>query len=350
MNTKTLLLGAIATFALTGSANAATFKGWYVGLEAGANWIEDTDFSFDNSTPPLDTATFETGWGAFGTLGYSWNNFRAELELGYRANNLDQFFSGKGTPFTADGEFNEFSQMLNIVYDWDFARSWGLSFGAGAGGDDIIYKNEVAHTIPIHDTDWVFAWQLLAGLNYHINARTDLFVDYRYFNAQSPEFTDLQPPATLHSDRYDDIVKHTATIGIRYALWGAEEAMEVVAPPPPPPPPEPAAAPKEFIVFFGHNKSNLVPEAMKVVHEAAAAAKQYGSASINVVGHADRSGSDAYNNALSMRRAKVVSGALVSDGIPQGAVSVSAKGESELLVPTANGVREPQNRRVNISM
>jgi outer membrane protein OmpA-like peptidoglycan-associated protein len=126
--------------------------------------------------------------------------------------------------------------------------------------------------------------------------------------------------------------------------------MEVVAPPPPPPPPEPAAAPKEFIVFFGHNKSNLVPEAMKVVHEAAAAAKQYGSASINVVGHADRSGSDAYNNALSMRRAKVVSSALVAEGIPQGALSVSAKGESEPLVPTADGVREPQNRRVNISM
>jgi outer membrane protein OmpA-like peptidoglycan-associated protein len=120
--------------------------------------------------------------------------------------------------------------------------------------------------------------------------------------------------------------------------------------PPPPPPPEPPKAPKEFIVFFGHNMSDLTPEAVEVVKQAAEAAKIYGSSNIAVVGHADRSGSDKYNMALSMKRANAVKAGLVSNGIAEAAVAIAAKGESEPLVPTDDGVREPQNRRVNITL
>jgi OmpA-OmpF porin, OOP family len=343
MNTKAMLVGAAAAIALTVPADAANLHGWYIGLEAGGNWIEDADVTGDGN--PNWEASFDAGWAGLVTLGYAWNSFRAELELGYRANDIDTFFTGK--TFRNVGEFNEFSQMLNLMYDYDLDR-WSLSFGAGAGGDRIDYEDLTVHTIPIDDTDWVFAWQLLASLNYHINQRTDLFIGYRYFNAENPEFSDFGGEA-LHTDDYDTVHKHTATVGIRYALWG-EEPVEVVAPPPPPPPPEPIAPPKEFIVFFGHNKTNLVAEAMKVIHEAAEAAKQYGAANVRVVGHADRSGSAKYNDGLSLRRADVVKSALVAEGIPAGAVTVSARGESEPLVPTADGVREPQNRRVNITM
>jgi outer membrane protein OmpA-like peptidoglycan-associated protein len=145
-------------------------------------------------------------------------------------------------------------------------------------------------------------------------------------------------------------VKHSATIGLRYT-FGAEEA------PPPPPPDAPAAAPppapeapRDFIVFFGFNQSNLTDEALGVVQQAAEAAKTYGSASITLVGHADRSGSNAYNNALSLKRAGSVKAALVKDGIADTAVSMVGKGEEDPLVPTADGVREPQNRRVQISL
>ena len=346
MKTKTFLIGTAAAIALSLPTNATTVKGWYVGLDAGANWIEETDAVFDASTE--GATSFDTGWAAFGTAGYAWDHFRTELELGYRANNLDQFFGGEGGPAPADGDFDEFSQMLNIVYDWDVTGDWGLFFGAGAGGDYIRYTDDSSHSVDIHDTDWVFAWQALAGLNYHLTANTDLFVGYRYFNAQEPEFTELDG-ITLHSDVYDTVNKHTATIGLRYAFGGPSEPEAYVAPPPPPPM-EPAAPPKEFIVFFGHNKTNLVPEALKVIREAAAAAKQFGSANISVVGHADRSGSTQYNNSLSLRRAGVVKGALAAEGIPSAAISVAARGESEPLVPTADGVREPQNRRVNITM
>ena len=146
----------------------------------------------------------------------------------------------------------------------------------------------------------------------------------------------------------DDLQKHTVTLGLRYA-FGQPTAEPVVAPPPPAPPPvaEPTT-PREYIVFFGHNKSNLTNEALDVIRQAAAAAKEYGSASILVVGHADRSGSDRYNQRLSERRGNNVKAALVRQGIPENQIVVVGKGETQPLVPTADGVREPQNRRVEI--
>ena len=66
--------------------------------------------------------------------------------------------------------------------------------------------------------------------------------------------------------------------------------------------------------------------------------------------HADRSGSNAYNNALSLKRAASVKTALVKDGIADKAITTTGKGEEDPLVQTADGVREPQNRRVQISL
>jgi outer membrane protein OmpA-like peptidoglycan-associated protein len=68
------------------------------------------------------------------------------------------------------------------------------------------------------------------------------------------------------------------------------------------------------------------------------------------VGHADRSGSDSYNDALSLRRASNVKTALVAEGIAEATIGVTAKGETSPLVPTDDGVREPQNRRVDIAL
>ena len=346
MKMRSLLIGAAASLALGATANATHVDGWYVSLEGGANWIGDAD-SIHDSGPP-GSSSYDTGWAALGSIGYQWHSWRAELELGYRANELDTY-TVAAIPFTGGGEFNEFSQMLNIIYDWDFAERVGLFVGAGAGADFINYENNSgAHTVPIHDDDWVFAWQALAGLNYHLTGRTDLFVAYRYFNADSPTFGSLDGAAFLHTDAFDNVVKHTATIGLRYH-FGAPAAEPMAAPPPPPPAAEPST-PREFIVFFGHNKSNLTAEALTVIKQAADAAKQYGSATITVVGHADRSGSDGYNQKLSLRRGGVVKGALVAEGIAAGAISVSGKGESDPLVQTADGVREPQNRRVHITL
>ena len=114
--------------------------------------------------------------------------------------------------------------------------------------------------------------------------------------------------------------------------------------------PAPAPVPVgPFIVFFDWDKSDITPEAAAILDNAAAAYAQTGRASVMLAGHADKSGSDAYNVALSQRRADAVKAYLAGKGIADGAITTQAFGESRPLVETADGVREPQNRRVEIT-
>jgi outer membrane protein OmpA-like peptidoglycan-associated protein len=351
---RSLLLGAAASLALGSAANATTINGWYVSLEGGANWVEDWDHA-DNFTAGgvvtavvPGSASFDTGWAVLASVGYGWNKWRFEFEAGYRDNDGDGA-TFAGAPFPAsvlNFDLSEVSLMANVIYDIPLTERMSLSLGAGAGADYAMMDHNF-FLVPVEDEDWRFAYQGIAGLNYAIGRQTDLFVNYRYFRVADPEF-DYRPVLPLIVAG-DDIVKHTVTVGLRYA-FGAPAAEPVVAPPPPPPPAPEPAAPREFIVFFGHNKSNLTAEAQNVIREAAAAAKQFGSATITVVGHADRSGSDGHNQKLSLRRANVVKDQLVREGIAEGSISVSGRGETEPMVQTADGVREPQNRRVHISL
>ncbi len=116
------------------------------------------------------------------------------------------------------------------------------------------------------------------------------------------------------------------------------------------PPPAATPAPQHFIVFFGYNKCNITAEADAVLSEAASAAKSTGSAHIDIVGHTDTSGSAAYNQKLSECRANAAKSNLVGKGIADSAISASGKGETELMVQTGDGVKEPQNRRATIDL
>jgi outer membrane protein OmpA-like peptidoglycan-associated protein len=107
---------------------------------------------------------------------------------------------------------------------------------------------------------------------------------------------------------------------------------------------------KNFVIFFGFAKCNITPEADAVLSEAAAAAKDGGGASVRIVGHTDTVGSPSYNQKLSECRAGAAKSNLVSKGVPDGAITTSGKGEGELMVQTADGVKEPQNRRATIDL
>ena len=110
----------------------------------------------------------------------------------------------------------------------------------------------------------------------------------------------------------------------------------------------PMAAPKSYLVFFDFNKSDLTSQAVAIVNQAAANAGPAKVTQLTVTGHTDTVGSDAYNMRLSRRRAESVAAQLEKDGIPSSEISIVAKGKRDLLVPTADGVKEPQNRRVQI--
>ena len=117
------------------------------------------------------------------------------------------------------------------------------------------------------------------------------------------------------------------------------------AEPPAAPPPPPV---RNFLVFFDFDRSTLTPRALDIIKEAAAVAKAGQNARVTCTGHTDAAGPANYNMALSLRRANTVKAALVAQGVPETSISVIGRGKEQLLVQTRDGVREPQNRRVEI--
>ncbi|MDB5395230.1 MAG: TonB-dependent receptor [Rhodospirillales bacterium] len=136
---------------------------------------------------------------------------------------------------------------------------------------------------------------------------------------------------------------------LKYRFGGPSEAEETPAAYVPPPVVAPApSVPKSYLVFFDFNKSDLTPQAVTIVDQAAHNAGPAGVTKLEVTGHTDTVGSDAYNMRLSRRRAESVAAQLEKDGVSSSEIEIIAKGKRDLLVPTADGVKEPQNRRVQI--
>jgi outer membrane protein OmpA-like peptidoglycan-associated protein len=104
-----------------------------------------------------------------------------------------------------------------------------------------------------------------------------------------------------------------------------------------------------YIVFFDWDKSNITPEAATILDSAVTAYANCDNVPIMLAGHTDRSGSVQYNMGLAERRNASVREYLTGRGIPGGAITAQAFGESMPRVPTADGVRELQNRRVEIT-
>ncbi len=127
------------------------------------------------------------------------------------------------------------------------------------------------------------------------------------------------------------------------ALAELEEAMM-----PAPAPEPPMEKPEPFVMFFDFDSSTIDADGESVIDNAVATANRLGLSGFSVTGHADRSGSEDYNIGLSLRRADAVKAALQARGIDGDEVSVAGRGEAETAVPTADGVRERANRRVEI--
>jgi outer membrane protein OmpA-like peptidoglycan-associated protein len=148
--------------------------------------------------------------------------------------------------------------------------------------------------------------------------------------------------STAATAQLGSIYNHSFLVGLRYNFG--------VAPPPPPPPAAvPAQAPaRSYLVFFDWDKANLTDRARQIIKEAADNSTHVQYTRIEVNGYTDTSGTPQYNMGLSIRRANAVKAELIKDGVPANAITTQGFGETHLLVPTGPGVREPQNRRVEI--
>lgn len=109
-------------------------------------------------------------------------------------------------------------------------------------------------------------------------------------------------------------------------------------------------APKQYTVYFPLNSLRLNAAAQSVVKDAAQYASSAPAPKLTVTGHADTSGSSAYNMALSRRRANVVASGLRAEGIPSSMITVRWKGEKDLAVKTRDGVANAKNRRTTIDI
>ncbi|MBN9546678.1 MAG: OmpA family protein [Alphaproteobacteria bacterium] len=121
----------------------------------------------------------------------------------------------------------------------------------------------------------------------------------------------------------------------------APVAAAPIAPPP---------APADYTVYFDLDSWTLTAEDLAVITNVINTARTGGQSRITVVGHTDTSGSAAHNQRLSVHRANVVKEALVDMGARREAVQVSGVGESDLAVPTEDGVKEAKNRRAVIGI
>lgn len=369
MSPKHGLLAALLVLALPVMASAQDMmmsghkKGIYLGAGGGLNLLQDS--SDLDGTGINTSADFDEGWAGVGSVGYAFGNgLRLELEGGYRTNAVDEI----GGSSSSSGDANAISVMGNVLYDIDTGTAFTPYIGAGVGAANIDADGYTpVGATSINDDDTVFAYQGILGAAYNLGSSAQIFADYRYFATQDPEFS-----AASGVSVDGEYASHTILVGLRFFFGGpkpepkpmAEPMMkkEEPAPPPPPPPapkkaepappppppsPEPAV-PQSYLVFFDWDQSALTPEALRIVRAAAANARKGGVSLIHATGHADRSGPDSYNMGLSKRRAQSVLAELVRQGISESQVEVFAKGEREPLVATADGVREPQNRRVEI--
>jgi opacity protein-like surface antigen len=291
---------------LPGLAFAEASDSWYVGLGAGANWLDDIETTFNGpgggATPDAYQAEFDTGWMLAGAVGYNWEAFRLELELGYRTNDtsgvsLDIAPPGPLTPEPGlGGDVSQFSQMVNMIFDIPLGEDAELSLGGGLGGVmvDVDIGGALAGggTQSLSDDDYVFAYQAIAGLSLDIAENTELFGEYRYFGADKVGLSGVNTggvfPGSLEPEDID-LENHSALIGIRFFF--GEEAEPL------PPEPAPVAPMTNFTIYF-NKKGALTSEAHATITEAADVSK--GGApvvTIEAVGGGPRGG-DAVARAL----------------------------------------------------
>lgn len=317
---KKALVAAAALMVLPVAAQAQSpAPGVYIGAEGGVNWL--LNFTANTNLAPnfaTVSVTPQTGWVVGGVIGYDFVGPRVEIEGVYRQNQLNI-----GVPRTAiNNQVGQLGIMANLLYDFMPASVITPYIGAGAGIGFVDSNSSLGST--------VFAYQGIIGLGWNVDTNFRVNLDGRYYGTSNP---------TVNGANWTNN-NFSVMLGLQLKFGPPA--------PPPPPPPAAAVAPPSFMVFFDWDRSNLSAQALNTIKQAAAAFKSKGNARITATGHTDTSGPEAYNMALSLRRANAVKDALVREGVPATAITVIGRGEQGLLVQTGDGVREPQNRRVEI--
>jgi iron complex outermembrane receptor protein len=247
---------------------------------------------------------------------------------------------------------SKYQGTLGVKYQDDLAMFEGWQWFARA---DYIYKSgSYDFAFNLAKTPATNLLNLRAGVesgDIRIEGFIDNATDEKAYTTVLPEYNIRKVGETF--SKYDAVtvgLPNLITFGVeaKYNFGGPVEAAETATAAYTPPPVQAPTVAHSYMVFFDFNKSDLTPQAASIVDQAAANAATTKTTQLGVTGYTDTVGSDAYNMRLSRRRAESVAAKLEKDGIPASEIAIVAKGKHDLLVPTADGVKEPQNRRVTI--
>ena len=342
-------------------AMAQPVDGLYVGAGAGYNYLQK--LKIRSITPqvagfPGAGGKLEGDGGFVGSLSVGYglgNGLRIEAQGDYRQDH--QKLRNSGAYQGGDSQTLSYGGFINALFDFDIGQDFVYPYvGAGAGwhetelqgfreylpGTGLGYSGN-------NNSQGGFAAQGIVGLAFPFAAVPGLSVttEYRFTGTfQSIKLSgseNLTVPTEGARIKIGQQYNHSFLVGLRYAF-------NTPAPPPPPAPiaaPAPAPA-RTYLVFFDWDRADLTARARQIISEAATNSTALKVTRLEVNGYTDLSGTAAYNQKLSVRRAMAVEAELIRDGVPKQDIAIQGFGETHPLVPTAAGVREPQNRRVEI--
>ncbi|WP_262696342.1 OmpA family protein [Kordiimonas aquimaris] len=362
---------ALATACLAGIAlpvNADSDDYYYGGLQLGLTQSPNQTLRgrANNTLNVEDDKSLGPVAGAF--FGRNIGKWRYELEYAYRRNSYSDLNVRDAATlplapgaFDAEGEQQSNSFMINGHYQFAGGTDWKALAGLGIGVTRMKIEEfrTAAGTLVADSRDWEPAGQAMVQFAKSFGEHTEFGLGFRHFRSLSGKFGTEARGARYKFVNNEIFARFSFKFGetSRPAPQPAPRPAPAPAPvvkpapqpaPAPAPEPKPVPIPGPFMVFFDFDSTVITDDAASIIKRAAEAYKKFGIVSINATGHADRSGADAYNDKLAQRRADIVKARLIDEGVPASRISVSGEGEGSPLVATGDGVREWQNRRVEI--
>lgn len=366
MRALVVLLGLLS---LSLPANAQDEDYYYAGFHFGLS--DSLDENLDGLSPSTLDINLDKQLGGVGGLyiGRNINKWRYEFEYTLRQHDVgslnvrgaDRLALDPGGA-NASGSQQADSFMANAHYNFASLDDWKAYAGLGLGMSRLELDSVTTDDVLIADSrNWEPSGQAMLHVTKALGG-IELGLGFRHFRTLTGKFGTEARGARYRFVNNEVFARISWKFGEksrpapRRQAPAAQPAPVALPAPQPTPAPTPAPAPEPapvkipgpFMVFFDFDKSAITADAQSIIERAARVYRDHGTARINANGHADRAGTEVYNQALAQRRAEAVRDALIAEGVPASRIRIRSFGETSPLVPTEDGVREWQNRRVEI--
>lgn len=358
----------LCLFGLAAPAAADGDDYYYAGFHFGLSDSLDEDLvGVASSTLDIETNKKLAAVGGL-YFGRNINKWRYEFEYSLRSNPIKNVnvtdadrLALAGGLRSANGSQQADSFMANGHYNFADFDGWKAYAGLGVGLSLVQLDSISADNILIANSrNWEPSGQAMVQVTKALGG-VELGLGFKHFRTLTGRFGTEARAARYRFVNNEVFARITWKFGEKArpaaapapapAPIAAPVVRETPKPAPvvaPKPDPAPVPVPRPFMVFFEFDKSTITADAQSIIDRAAKVYKDHGVARINATGHADRAGTEPYNQALALRRAEAVRDALIVAGVPASKIAIRSLGETSPLVKTEDGVREWQNRRVEI--